>query len=117
MTSDTTRSPAETSSASSRSVSSKRPHREQLHDPRVAAYFHGLITNGDAEELAPSEGEYLLRASAVSDKTTDLVLTLSVRCNGHLKHFLVNRDEQNQYYFDEHEVRALLGKLEPLAPF
>ncbi|CAD5235480.1 unnamed protein product [Bursaphelenchus xylophilus] len=66
---------------------------------RSLSYYHGLLGRHDVEPLLKAEGDFLLRKSEVKGQ---IVITLAVRAAKGIKHFLLNQNEQNQFYFESH---------------
>jgi len=73
-------------------------------DVRLAEYYHGLIPRIDIEPLLRKEGDFLLRKTEHNPGV--IILAISVRHDGNVKHFMVNQEE-NGFYFEQHHEKSV----------
>lgn len=74
-------------------------------DVRGAEYYHGLIPRVDIEPLLKKEGDFLLRKTELSPG--EIVLALSVRHEGAVRHFIVNQDNDGTFYCEHHHEKSV----------
>ncbi|ETN85476.1 SH2 domain protein [Necator americanus] len=85
-----------------------------------SSYYHGMIPAQDVADLLEKDGDFLLRKEEI--KGGLLTAALSVRSGGDVKHFVVNKSDQGEFYIEtlkaktiEELVRNHLSTGEPLS--
>ncbi|VDK84496.1 unnamed protein product [Litomosoides sigmodontis] len=66
--------------------------------------YHGLLPHADVDPLLKEDGDFLIRKT---DKDGQIILALSVKWNKQALHFVVNRDESGNYYFETHKEKTI----------
>ncbi|CAD5220090.1 unnamed protein product [Bursaphelenchus okinawaensis] len=74
-------------------------------DIRGAEYYHGLVPRTDIEPLLKKEGDFLLRKT--EHNPGEIVLALSVRHDGHIRHFMINQDDDHTFYLENHREKTV----------
>jgi len=77
-----------------------------LDDIQSADFYHGLISRVDIEPLLRKEGDFLLRKT--EHKPGVIILAVSVRHDGAVKHFIVNKGENGSFYMEDHQEKSVV---------
>lgn len=74
-------------------------------DVRSADFYHGLIPRTDIEPLLKKDGDFLLRKTEHNPGV--IILALSVRFEGAIRHFMVNQDADGSFYLEHHHEKSV----------
>ncbi|RCN45278.1 SH2 domain protein, partial [Ancylostoma caninum] len=68
-------------------------------------YYHGMVPTEDVPDLLERDGDFLLRKEQVEKGL--LVAALSVRSDGVVKHFVINRSDQGEFYIEKLRAKTI----------
>lgn len=69
------------------------------------SYYHGMIPTQDVPELLEKDGDFLLRKEQINEGL--LVAAISVRCDGVVKHFMINQSPQGDFYIERLRAKTI----------
>ncbi|VDM48539.1 unnamed protein product [Toxocara canis] len=71
--------------------------------------YHGFLPRQDVEPLLINDGDFLLRKTELNG---ELTLSLAVRANNRVLHFIVNQDDEKYYYIEDHREKTVRDLME-----